>query len=202
MNNNQDQSGWSDFFQTFYLLAYLSSVWRARHTYSLIRDLKINTLLELGAGTGLCAHFLAAKTKAQTTLLDKDRQLVTKLKEKYPDKEIIHADLFNFSTKRKWDLVYSLGLIEHFPDEKAIKAIKIHKKLSSQYVLIAVPVESFIMKYLFYPLRRYQLSKYHLSYHKFYKPGDLEKEFQKAGLKPWRIKKNPLGITILSKKDK
>lgn len=197
MNNNQDQNSWSRFYQTFFLFAQLSSIWRARHTYSLIRDLKINTLLELGAGTGLCAHFLASKTKAQTSLLEKDRQLIAKLKEKNPDKEIIQADLFKFNIKRKWDLVYSLGVIEHFPDEQRIKAIKIHQKLSSQYVLVAVPVESFIRKYLFYPLEK----MYPVSY-RLYRPGELEKEFQKAGLKPWRIKKNVLGITILSKKNK
>ncbi len=201
MDSNQDQGPWSRLYQSFYLLAYLSSLWRARHTYSLVRDLKINSLLELGAGTGLCAHFLAAKTKAQTALLEKDAQLAVKLKEKYKDKKIIQADLFNFNTKKKWDLVYSLGLIEHFPDEQRIKAIKLHRKLSSKYILIAVPVVSFIKRYLFYPSIKFYSSRYDLVPPKLYQPGELEKEFQKAGLKPWRIKKNPLGITILSKAD-
>lgn len=196
MNNNQDQNSWSRFYQTFFLFAQLSSIWRARHTYSLIRDLKINTLLELGAGTGLCAQFLASKTRAQTTLLEKDPQLATKLKEENPDKEIIQADLFKFNTKRKWDLVYSLGVIEHFSDKQRIKAIKTHQKLSSQYVLIAVPMNSSIRKCLISLEKAYSISC------KLYQTGELEKEFQKAGLKPWRIKKNVLGITILSKKNK
>jgi len=194
-----NQNNWSKYFQTFYFLAYLSSFWRARHTYSLINDLKIKTFLELGAGTGLCAHFLATKTKARATLLDKDSCLTKNLKKRYPDKKIINADLFNFNTKKQWDLVYSLGVIEHFSDEQRIRAIEIHKKLSSQYILIAIPIESLVRKYLFYPLENYYLNKYHLNY-QLYQPGDLEKEFQQAGLQPWRIKKNSLGATILAKK--
>lgn len=192
----QDESSWGNYYNKYLFLARLSSLWRSRYTYNLIKDLKIRSILELGAGTGYCSSYFANKFKVKPTLLDKDKLIVDKLKTRFPGFEIIHSDLFDFKTKRHWELVFSLGVIEHFQKKQRIEAIKIHKRFSSKYVLIAVPLKSFVRNYL---LRSHTAD--YVGYEKLYNQDELIEECNKADLKYWKITTNPLGITILAKTD-
>lgn len=184
---------WACFYRIGYLLAYFSNLWRSRHTYSILKNIKCNSSIELGAGTGLMANYLSKKTSVNITLLEKDRLLAERLKMRFPHKEIINTDFFKFKTSRKWGLVYSIGVIEHYQDKQRLDAIKVHKKLSSKYILIAVPTNSVFRKLFLHPLVEYSVG-----YEKLYNPGELVSEFRQCGLKMIDIKQNILGVTVLA----
>ena len=44
-----------------------------------------------------------------------------------------------FKSKEKYDLVLSLGVIEHFQDKKRKEFLKTCMNLSNKYILIAIP---------------------------------------------------------------
>jgi len=106
---------------------------------------KIKSAIELGGFPGYYAVFLKKFYQVETTLLDYFvyPELTQKLVAKNnlaPDSiNIIEADLFNYQVAKKYDLVLSCGLIEHFEDTKAI--IKSHLQFlnSGGKLLITLP---------------------------------------------------------------
>lgn len=159
-----------------------------------LKNLEIKSMLELGGGSGLTAKRLSQKLGAQLTLLDNDPGAYRVFQKFSNYGEYLQENLFSFQTDRRWDLVYSLGVIEHFPKEKRIEAIKIHKNLSKKYVLVAVPKDLWLRRIL---IRRKTGDT--ISFEKLYSLDELKQEFQEAGLKPWRVGKNIYAVWILSK---
>jgi SAM-dependent methyltransferase len=106
---------------------------------------KIKSAIELGGFPGYYAVFLKKFYQIETTLLDYFvyPELTQKLVAKNnlaPDSiNIIEADLFNYQVAKKYDIVLSCGLIEHFEDTKAI--IKSHLQFlnSGGKLLITLP---------------------------------------------------------------
>lgn len=151
-------------------------------------------MLELGGGSGLAAKAITQKLKARLTLMDNDPGAYEAFKRFSNYGEYLRKDFFSFQTKRRWDLVFSLGVIEHFSKDKRIEAIKIHRCLSSKYVLIAVPANSW--------LRRNFLHKKQnkvIPYEKLYSLDGLKKEFIEVGLGPWRSGENIWAVWVLSR---
>lgn len=186
---------WNGLFTQLNFISRLTSIWRSRQTYSLLKDIRILSFLELGAGTGYCAQYLYKRSGAAVSLLDKDRNLIKNLKIRYPHFQIINNDLFKFRSNRKWDLVYSLGVIEHFSPHLRLNAIQVHRNLSAKYVLIAVPKKSFIQEHLLSILYNRYLDPF-----KLYTPKELFVEIRKAKLKILKVKIDPISITVLAQK--
>ncbi len=191
--NNTDN--WHGFFQENFLLNYFTSFWRSRNTYNIIKRHKIKSILELGAGTGLCAKYLSEKTQAAITLLDRDPNLVEILKVRFPNFDIVKKDLFKFKTRQKWDLVYSLGVIEHFSSQQRIQALKIHRHLSRKFILISVPTDSFIQKNILYPIYTKYIGPY-----KMYQPQEMINEIKQAELKIIKVSISLFSMTVLAEK--
>ena len=86
----------------------------------------VKTAIELGGFPGQYPIFLKKFRNIDTTLLDyviywplfKKMLSTNGLTEK--DIPVIEADLFNYTPTQTYDMVYSLGLIEHFTDMKDI----------------------------------------------------------------------------------
>jgi trans-aconitate methyltransferase len=106
---------------------------------------KINSAIELGGFPGYYAVFLKKYYQAETTLLDYFiypsiiKELVERNGLVDNDLAIIEADLFNHQPQKKYDLVLSCGLIEHFEDTKSI--IKTHLQFLNEEgkLLITLP---------------------------------------------------------------
>ena len=92
----------------------------------LIAEKNLRTAIELGGFPGYYAVYLTKYQNLDATLFDYfiHEGLINQLLEKNElepgDINIIEADLFEYKTKRLYDLVLSFGLIEHFNDTKAI----------------------------------------------------------------------------------
>ncbi|RYE49936.1 MAG: class I SAM-dependent methyltransferase [Sphingobacteriales bacterium] len=87
-----------------------------------VRRNDVKTAIELGGFPGYYAVFLKKHLKLDVTLLDYfihppvTNALLKQNRLKEGDISIIEADLFSYVPEKKYDLVLSCGLIEHFED--------------------------------------------------------------------------------------
>jgi SAM-dependent methyltransferase len=92
----------------------------------IIAEKKITNAIELGGFPGYYATYLKKYQQLDTTLFDYFiheeliNQLLAKNGLKPGDINIIEADLFEYQPQKRYDLVLSFGLIEHFNDTRAI----------------------------------------------------------------------------------
>jgi len=92
----------------------------------IVSENQIKTAIELGGFPGYYSIYLKKFYNISPTLLDYfvHRELLEKLLEcnslSNDDVEVIETDLFAYTSSDKYDLVLSVGLIEHFDDTKDI----------------------------------------------------------------------------------
>ncbi|MBT4652046.1 MAG: class I SAM-dependent methyltransferase [Candidatus Pacebacteria bacterium] len=106
---------------------------------------QLKTFLEIGGFPGYFAIYLKKHLGYEVSLLDYvvQRKTIHKLLKKNGLKKkdlIVHEkDFFNFSTKKKYDVVFSSGFIEHFENYDEI--IKKHWQLTNKggVMLIILP---------------------------------------------------------------
>lgn len=167
------------------------SFYESRVLLRLLKDIEIKTCLELGGGPGYLAKIVAQKLGYKLTLVENDPEALKIFKKISNFGEYVFEDFFLYKTRSKFDLVFSFGVIEHFPiRNKRIQVIKIHQKLSQKYVVIFVPKDSFwVRRFLHYPEEK--------GFEKLYRKEELEKELKEAGLKPIKFAQNPHAIGFL-----
>ena len=113
----------------------------------LIKDYSISSpdILELGAATGLLTRTLLSVSGGKGVLVDSCEESYKKyLSTGYTGDNIeyIMEDIFELKTDRRFDIVCSFGLIEHFTDKKAV--IDVHKEFLKDdgYLIILIPMDS------------------------------------------------------------
>jgi hypothetical protein len=172
----------------------LQSRYQARQYFKLLKGLKIKTALELGGCSGYLARIVAGRIGFSLTIVDSNSQAKEVWQKISGKGDYILEDFFKFQTKRKWDLVFSDGVLEHFFEKKKrIEFIKIHARLSRRCVIIFVPRNSFWV-------RNFAHLSEDLGYEKLYTFDELEKEVGEAGLIPIKKTGNYHEIGILAKK--
>lgn len=162
----------------------LGSWYTSKVCLRLFRDLNIKTCLELGGGFGLTAKIVAQKLHLDLTLIDNNPKGYELFKRYSNYGNFILKDFFKFRPRQKFDLVYSIGVIEHYPDyKKRIEVLKLHRRLSRKYVGVLVPKNSWLIRnFVHLP------SKY--GYEKLYSRKELEEEVKAANLKPIRFEED------------
>lgn len=106
-------------------------------------NIKKESLLEIGCGGGKLAS-LMSKVCKKIYLLDKSSNAIKLAKFVNKGKSnlsFVKEDIFKFKPRQKFDIVISLGLVEHFSQSKIFELIKKHLELvnDSGLVLIGVP---------------------------------------------------------------
>jgi len=103
---------------------------------------KTNTL-EIGAGAGRLSMQLKKEYCADCTMIDSSEKAFEVFKKMNPGKKgYLVGDVFSHKMNKKYDLVMSDGLIEHFKGEKQKKLLQIHKNASKKYVIVFAPKPS------------------------------------------------------------
>lgn len=143
----------------------------------------INTILELGGGSGCVSGIVARKSGLKSealTLIDNNPEAKKAWEQLSGFGKYIEGDFFtNDFEGQKFDLVFSDGLIEHWPDrEERLGIIRRHAELSAKYVMVRVPKRGLGTKLLLKEGMRKDGS-----YEKHYTPEELRQEISDAGLK-------------------
>ena len=105
-------------------------------------NLKGKKVLELGAGAGRLSYLILKNGAESVTLVDYSNQALKHAKKLFGRRKkvnFIASDLFDFSPRTKYDLVFSSGLIEHYRGKKFSDCLKKHFDLSSDLVIFVVP---------------------------------------------------------------
>jgi SAM-dependent methyltransferase len=111
----------------------------------LVKQNNCKTLLEIGGFPGYFSVWAKRHLQLGSTLLDfvVHKQILNELETKNQLKigsiEVIEADLFNFTSQKKYDLVVSNGLIEHFLDTKNVIQKHVEQLNSGGVLLITLP---------------------------------------------------------------
>ena len=101
--------------------------------------------IELGCGTGELALRIYKKYGGSVTLVDRSdvalRRAQENLQRNRIKAKVLKRDLFKFSSQKKYDIVHSEGLIEHFLGDEQKKIVKAHIKCLKKdgYLIISVP---------------------------------------------------------------
>lgn len=146
-NQLTDRDFWANYWESKKGLAFKVP---ANYTfYQLIQKIvderKIESAIELGGFPGYYGIFLKKFHQLKVSLLDyfvhpkilNDVLAVNDLTTN--DVEVIETDLFTFQPQKKYDLVLSCGLIEHFKDTKDIIAKHIPFLSEDGTLLITLP---------------------------------------------------------------
>lgn len=98
--------------------------------------------LEFGCGTGRLSYLARKSGARRVTLVDSSPravQIATQLFHGLPDVEIIKEDFLRLNLPRKYDIVFSSGVVEHFPGDEILRALEAHRRHSRHIVLTIVP---------------------------------------------------------------
>lgn len=99
-------------------------------------------ILELGCGTGRLS-LLALRAGAETaTLVDSSPQALTIAKRLFRDLEnveFIEKNIKKIRLRPDYDIVFSSGVLEHFPPLERPEIVDLHRRCSRRTVMIMVP---------------------------------------------------------------
>lgn len=123
-----------------------------------------NKVMELGSGTGILALKIASMGK-KVIALDSDLDMITLSKKKFmayfPSNNItyVNKDIRDYRMRGKLDVIYSIGVLEHYSDEEIVELL--NKQLTiSNYVIFGIPTKYFDEKKKMYGNERYLKIKY------------------------------------------
>lgn len=159
--SNGDQQYWDQYWeenkhkQTFFnsLVAWAREFYFAKAFAKFIAknyDIKGKVVCEIGVGTGLTLSYLKKLGAARCVGLDYSPKAVALAKELNPECEYVLADAFDTKLPDKqYDLIYSLGVLEHYNREEQAKMLAEQKRLAKECVFIEVPFDVFYFRWLF-----------------------------------------------------
>ena len=105
---------------------------------------KNKEVLELGCGRAALSYLLSEYDPKSITLVDFSKEALLRAKNIFKDStniKYIEGDLLKFETKKKYDLVFSSGVVEHFSNDLRELAIDKHFYASKDKVIFLVPAK-------------------------------------------------------------
>lgn len=118
-----------------------------------------DNIIEFGSGTGVLALYLSTLNK-KITVLDKDKDMINLSKKYFLNKfkngniKYICEDIKSFKVKDKYDVCYSIGILEHYSDKQIIDLIVKQTKISN-YIIFGIPTKYFDENKKMYGNERY-----------------------------------------------
>ncbi len=98
----------------------------------------VNSVLEFGSNIGLnlvaISYLLGSVDMAAVEI---NREAAEELKKNLNGVEVYNISIFDFSADRKWDLVFTKGVLIHLNPDRLTDAYRIMHEASSKYILVA-----------------------------------------------------------------
>lgn len=147
----QENRGKKTFFNS--LVAFAREVYFAKAFAKFIAanfDIKRKSICEIGVGSGLTLGHLKAMGAGRCAGIDYSEKSIELAKEKNSACEFILTDAYSTGfADKEFDLVYSLGFLEHYNKEDQQKLIAEQKRIAKECVFIEVPYDIFYFRWLF-----------------------------------------------------
>lgn len=122
-------------------------------------------IIELGAGTGVLALYISSMNNNKVDALDKDHDMISLSKKYFLPKfeksniNYICDDIRSLNVIDKYDVCYSIGILEHYSDDEIIDLIDKQTSIS-EYVIFGIPTKYFDEDKKMYGNERYLPLKY------------------------------------------
>ena len=121
-------------------------------------------VMELGSGTGVLALKISTLNHC-VTALDSDKDMISLSKKYFLDKfknpqiDYVCSDIRTFTTAQRFDVIYSIGILEHYSDSEIIDLIN-KQTLISNIVIFGIPTKYFDEDKKMYGNERYLPIRY------------------------------------------
>ena len=146
------RTNWEQYYSSPVPTAFFSRAIIRGHLLRMIRKTGLPgafSIAELGGGGSCFYGKIRKKFKTENyTIYDSCMAGLQAFLRKNPNGKTVQTDLLSFQTDCKYDLVFSVGLIEHFPPEKTECMIKKHFEMTKPggYVILFTPTPSLIYR--------------------------------------------------------
>ena len=118
-------------------------------------DIRGKSICEIGVGSGLTLAYLKKMGAEKCAGVDYSEESIEYAEELNKDCEFILGDAFKLGIPdKKFDLVYSLGFLEHYAKDEQMTLINEQKRIAKECVFIEVPYDVFYFRWLFAINRR------------------------------------------------
>ena len=115
----------------------------------------VQSVLELGCGTASTLAIIQRMTGARCVGIDRSPEAVRIANQKHPEISVETGDIFNLPyPPDSFDLVYSVGLFEHFTKPEQRRLLEIHGSLAQKYVAMMVPANGILMNSILFVNKR------------------------------------------------
>lgn len=129
---------------------------KAAELYAVIpKDKKVNTMLDIACGAGLITRLLKERLKIKNVYgIDISSRMIEKAKELDSKKEVRWkvADIFQYKSKQRFDLLICADIIEHLEDDHKFL---IRLKQLGDSIALKVPLEDAIITRM---IRKFKIS--------------------------------------------
>ena len=107
----------------------------------------VSSVLELACGTASTLDAIQRRTGALCTGVDRCSEAIELARARYPALHLQEGDIFHLpDSPKSYDLVYSVGLLEHFAYDDQARLLQIHGSLAAKYVALMVPADNIVFK--------------------------------------------------------
>lgn len=115
----------------------------------------VKSVLELGCGTASTLSVIQQMTGARCVGVDRSAEGVAIANKRHPNITVEVGDIFDLKyEKESFDLVYSVGLFEHFTKDEQRKLLEIHGSMARKYVAMMVPANGLLMNSILFVNKR------------------------------------------------
>ena len=101
----------------------------------IVSTLEVRSILDVGCGSGENLSGLAAADRYELTGIDVSGKALELARQRVPDARFLQMDVQHEALSEKFDLVTSLQVVEHLPDD--VSAIQNMARMARKYVLIS-----------------------------------------------------------------
>jgi trans-aconitate methyltransferase len=138
-----------------------------------VGELHVRSVLDVGCGSGQNLRALAASRAYHLAGIDVSDKALERARAAVPDAELHCMDVQVEKLDEQFDLVISLQVVEHIPDDLAV--IRNMRLMSNRYVLIATMQG------------KMRASETNIGHLRNYSSAELEDKMKRVGLKPIRV---------------